>query len=104
MTEYYRQGDVVLATCEALPEGATPRKDKGDVVLKAGSATGHRHRFKKDGGAAVFQKDGKEYLQVTKKTASLLHEEHSTIKVPKGIYEILQQREHTAAGIRAVMD
>lgn len=100
--KYYRQGDVVLAVVPGLPEGATVRKDKGDVVLKHGTATGHSHKIRT--GAVIHQADGKEFLEVTKKTASLVHEEHDTIKLPKGTYEILQQREHTAQGIRNVMD
>ena len=102
MTRYFRQGDVVLATVEALPEGAKLRKDKGDVVLKHGTATGHSHRIRT--GARVHKTEDKEFLEVTKKTASLIHEEHATIKLPQGCYEIIQQREHTAAGIRNVTD
>ena len=100
--EFYRQGDVVLKTVNALPEGAKKRRDIGDVVLKHGTATGHSHRIKT--GAVVYVDAGKEYLLVEKRTAKLIHEEHATIPLPKGIYEILQQREHTAAGIRNVTD
>lgn len=100
----WRQGDVVLREVTALPPGATLRNDKGDVVLKHGSATGHSHKFKSNSGARVFQHGDTEYLEVTKKTASLVHEEHDTIKMPKGVYEIIQQREYRLKEVRAVID
>ena len=103
MTNFYRQGDVVLKQIETLPEGSKPRKDIGDVVLKFGTATGHSHRIR-TGAVVRIAADNKEYLEVTKKSATLIHDEHSTIQLPKGVYEILQQREHTAAGIRNVTD
>ena len=98
----YRQGDVILKVVDGIPKGAKTRKDKGSVILREGSATGHKHQIKK--GAVVKLHESKEYLHVTDKTASLVHEEHDTIKLPKGAYEIIPQREHTAAGIRNVMD
>ena len=99
---YYRQGDVVLKQIDALPADTKPRKDKGDVVLRHGTATGHSHRITR--GAAIHKAADKEYLHVTARVAKLVHEEHATLTLPMGVYEVLQQREHTAEGIRNVLD
>lgn len=102
-----RQGDVCLIAVTELPadaEDITPKK--GRVVLMEGEATGHAHAFY-DGGVRLYR--GKSpnqprFLKVVRTTALLKHEEHTTAKVPPGIYRIPQQSEYTPEELRRVAD
>lgn len=104
--QYYRQGDVVLLRTDNtdIPEGFTEEKPgENGIVLKFGSATGHMHRIVK-GAQLLKAASGNDLLVVGEHGADLIHEEHATIPLPSGNYEVLQQREYTPEEIRAVMD
>jgi hypothetical protein len=82
--EVYRQGDLVIRKLA--------KTDAGDVqehqsILARGEVTGHAHRL--TGGE--WRCDGKTLVVIT--YALLEHEEHSTIRLPSGVYEIFRQRE-----------
>ncbi len=101
--EQYRQGDVILVHIERIPKKAqkVPR-DQGRVILAYGEVTGHAHAItepdviKLDDGIA-------EYLDAPQ-GAQLVHEEHDTIGLPPGKYQIVHQREYTPVEIRRVVD
>ena len=97
----YRHGDVLVKSVEALPEGA---KKRGNVTLAYGEITGHSHRIADPATAQTFEVNGQLYLEVTSATAQLIHEEHATIELPKGVYHVWQQREYTPGEIRRVYD
>ena len=44
------------------------------------------------------------YADVLVDEADLIHQEHGTIRLPRGIYEVRIQREYTPKGIRKVVD
>jgi hypothetical protein len=44
------------------------------------------------------------FIEVTGETALLTHDEHATIEVPKGFYEVVIQREYSPSQIRRVED
>jgi len=108
----YRQGDVVLELINTehfasnILEGATKQEPSPEfgLVLRLGSATGHMHRFAKDAPVTLYKMGDKEYLSVTGETADLVHDEHDTIVLPQGTYEIIQQREYSPEAIRNVLD
>lgn len=103
----YRQGDVLLVQ---RPVGAKAKatKRKGDLILAYGEVTGHCHRIKAK-GVQVFEHEGTRWIRVpkagkTKDGAELTHEEHGTVKVAPGEYEVVIQSEVTADQIRQVAD
>jgi hypothetical protein len=100
MNEHFRQGDVLLIKLDELPSGLVLK----DKVLAYGEVTGHKHRFESE-QVCVF-KDGQEQQFVkVEKTSPLLHEEHGTINVPKGVYRVVLQRELDLLGVvRQVLD
>ncbi len=101
----YRQGDVLLKTARRSLKGATsvPR-DRGRLVLAYGEVTGHAHAIH-DAMTELFEeKDGRLYLRVSGPSAELRHEEHATITLPRGLYEVVHQVEYTPAKIRRVVD
>jgi hypothetical protein len=103
----FRQGDVLLRAVTAIPDSAKPLAHKGRVVLAEGEVTGHAHAFY-EGRVRMFRDDGlgRTFIRVEAGggDAMLKHEEHSTIPVPAGDYELLNQLQYTPAEIQRVAD
>lgn len=104
----YRQGDVMIHQVAELPKDAKDVTPKGErIVLAYGEVTGHAH--------AIAPGEAREYSWAAAggvvrrflgvaSSASVKHEEHSTIPLPAGVYEIVQQREYAPDAIRNVAD
>ncbi|RYD72011.1 MAG: hypothetical protein EOP84_23900 [Verrucomicrobiaceae bacterium] len=73
-------------------------------VLAQGEATGHAHRLAKTEAGEVFTVDGQMFIDVIEESATIVHEEHGPITLPRGCYEVRIQREYTPQGIRRVYD
>ena len=93
----YRHGDVLLRQIGKLPGGLEGKKLKGCVLAK-GEYTGHSHELE------AFQKGWvqwfpdvdpgvKSYLVVKGGIARLKHQEHNSIDIEGGIYEVTKERE-----------
>lgn len=92
-----RQGDVMLKPVEQLPLGAQLAKRAGGrVILAEGEVTGHHHAIR-DAGVGLLEVEGRRFLRVPDAGARLEHEEHSTIEVEPGLYEVVIQREYDDA-------
>ncbi len=95
----YRQGDVLLVPVDEYPKEA---KELAGVTVAFGEATGHHHTFEK--GVALMELDEQVWV-VASEPAPLVHQEHSTILVDPGIYEVRVQREYEPEqGQRRVLD
>lgn len=97
----WRQGDVLIKSVNSVPKNA---KARSGAILVRGEATGHSHRLQNKDVGELFEADNKLYLQVLAYEAVIVHEEHGPIHLPKGVYEIWQQREYTPAAIRTIRD
>ena len=116
----YRQGDVLLVPTAQVPKDAKPVKRTGDrTILALGEATGHHHSFAGGAGVELLEApDGKRFLRVHEAdtgpwacaadaagyadarrsaSAALEHQEHTTIPVAPGLYEVVIQREYDDA-------
>lgn len=100
--ELYRQGDVLIRRIGKVPSG--PRKPQQDGCLAYGEVTGHAHRVSDLQEAELFHVGDGMYLSVGENGVSIQHEEHSTINLPPGNYEIVRQREYSPEAIRNVAD
>jgi len=91
----YRQGDVFIEKIESAELGPEIPKNDG-VVLAYGEVTGHAHRIRDEGATLFHGKAANEdrFLRVLR-PVNLLHEEHSTITLPPGLYRVRRQREWT---------
>jgi hypothetical protein len=94
----YRQGDVLLIAVDAIPGGTVPvPRDQGEIVLAYGEVTGHRHAIA-DSHAELLalpdQEIERRFLRIVGAQARLRHEEHDTITVPPGSYQVVRQREY----------
>lgn len=106
--KYWRQGDVCIIPIDAMPSGLTPvERDDGAVVLAYGEVTGHKHQIREldvelfaPGEASVM---AERFLRVGE-TSLLIHEEHATIALPPGEYEVRHQREYSPEDLRQVAD
>lgn len=89
----YRQGDVMLRRVDALPgdfkaDGVT----KTNLMVAEGEVTGHSHVL--EGEVKEFMDElERRFVELSAETP-LTHQEHSTIAVPPGLYEIVRQREY----------
>jgi hypothetical protein len=97
----WRHGDILIARADALPPGARPRPGQ---VLAYGEITGHSHRVKEQGAAELWEGGGVLFLRVVDAEATLIHEEHLPIRLPRGVYRVWRQREYTPHAIRTVTD
>jgi hypothetical protein len=107
--EVYRQGDVwIYAITKAEYEAQlrlgrvhNPDPEKG-MILAEGEVTGHHHRIptaRRVNMRPTRNGDGTVRLLEVKrgKPVDLVHEEHETIKLPPGHYEVRIQREYAPA-------
>lgn len=97
---HVRQGDVLVTRVKSIPETATRA---ARCVLALGEATGHCHQIHE--GAHMFvEVDGQKWLDVFDETATVTHEEHGPVVLPRGRYRVGIQREYEPDGIRPVFD
>jgi hypothetical protein len=90
-----RQGDVLICRVKRVPEGLSPVPlDDGRVILAYGEVTGHAHAVVGDVEllAADVREMEQRFLRVEAE-ARVVHEEHATISLPPGDYEVTRQRE-----------
>jgi hypothetical protein len=106
----YRQGDVLLVRVEGFQIPTDTRalaREHGRNVLAHGEATGHAHAIADEQAALVSPNAEELYLLVYGKQATLAHDEHDPISVPRGVYRVVRQREYepeAPAGSRDVSD
>jgi hypothetical protein len=97
----YRHGDVLVAEIDAIPGDAVPRPH---LVLAEGEMTGHSHRIAEPGSAKLLQRGATIYMRVIADTATLIHQEHGPITLPRGEYRVWRQREYSPREVRIVRD
>jgi hypothetical protein len=97
----YRHGDVLVAQVWGIPRGAAKRPH---LVLAEGEVTGHSHRIAEPGAAELYQKGRDVYLRVLADAATLIHQEHGPVSLPRGDYRVWRQREYSPSEIRVVRD
>jgi hypothetical protein len=128
-----RQGDVLLVPVVSIPDGCKEVPyEGGRIVLMHGEVTGHAHAISDHINNTVSESsaggwaeagniamnaiarassrarlleapDGVRYLEVNL-PVTLRHEEHTAHVIPKGLYDLPVQMEHTAERMRQVRD
>lgn len=96
--EIYRQGDLLIRKIEKFPMDKGRMRHKKDNIILEGEATGHAHRLV-DGTLYTDWGVGNAgmYIDVPLR-GEIVHEEHGTIELRKGLYEIVRQREYLKEG------
>lgn len=101
----YRQGDLLIVEIDKIPNKKRLRKVKDKIILR-GEATGHAHqlvggdlyseRWGSGLGLGVGQgRSGPNMYIDIGKTAKIVHQEHDTLELPKGSYQVVRQREYS---------
>lgn len=105
MKPHYRQGDVLIRRVDSISKTNPMEREQGRVILAHGEVTGHAH--------AITDKSVQQYrtkapgvtaIEIKRAMAMLKHEEHGTIELPRGTYEVIRQREYTPTAIINVAD
>jgi hypothetical protein len=97
----WRQGDVFIIATANLP--ARKRQERRPVLAE-GEVTGHAHRLADPSSGQVFAVGSELYLEVSADSATIVHEEHGPVTLPRGGYEVRIQREYSPREIRQVVD
>ncbi len=97
----WRRGNIFMRAISAVPREAAGRP-LPHTVLAHGELTGHSHRVVDP--AALFAGDGCFYLDVRADRARVVHDEHGTITLDRGVYRVWRQREYTPQRIVTVQD
>lgn len=96
----YQQGDVLLTKVTEI---------KGEklnhLTIAKGEATGHHHTIT-EGEAELYEHEGTMFLKVKSNKATLTHQEHGAVVLPKGDYRvgIVREFDHFAEEARNVQD
>jgi hypothetical protein len=98
----YRQGDVLLRQISGLPENVEVSA-RGRLVLAEGELTGHAHVIEHGRAGLAVQRNAvytmpwdeiSVYLVVDDgEPVALRHDEHDTLKVEPGVYQVIRQRQ-----------
>ena len=89
----YRQGDLGITPIKELPDNL---KKVDNPILAYGEATGHHHKLlERTANQFEVLEDlaGNRYLKINQPT-DLIHEEHQTITIKKGLYWVRNEREY----------
>jgi hypothetical protein len=103
----YRQGDVLIVPVDSIPEATQPvAREQGRVVLAHGEVTGHHHSIVEEGVELVTAEEAAELYLLVHGTepVELTHQEHDTIRVEPGEYQVIRQVEYTPEELRQVAD
>jgi len=102
MSEFrmYRQGDVLFVKRSVIPKKA---KKLSDLIIAEGEVTGHLHQVKEK--SARLYEDGNAKWLKANSPITIIHDEHKSIRLPRGNYEVIIQREYEPKwGVRNVID
>ena len=94
-----RQGDLLFVERDGVPSESV---EISDGVLARGEATGHTHRLRPSVSIALLAA-GVAYVRALSE-ACIDHEEHETVVLPPGIWEVKRQREYRPDGWVQVAD
>ena len=103
----FRQGDVMFYELDeqAVKTLINPREEirykaDQDIILALGEVTGHKHRVSSN-GVREFRHNNRRFLGVHGVQSALVkHEEHNTIPLPQGNWEVVIEREYEDGGKR----
>jgi len=103
---FWRQGDIFFVRLDREPnlEGAKQLKTG---VIAEGETTGHMHRVAKSSladGAALMTLGRDLFLKSPEAGATIVHEEHGPIALPKGLFAVVNQQEFDGLRWRSVID
>ena len=93
--KFYRHGDLLLRQIDEIPESCTPMKTN---IIAEGEVTGHNHKLYGSHQVYGTHSENPRIIEPTyfqaKEDISLKHQQHATLKISKGNYVIIHEREY----------
>ncbi len=90
----FRQGDVLLQAVASVPDDAKGTWASSQrLILALGELTGHAHVLATAREILETESRGERFVTLSGEGV-LTHEEHATIAVPAGSYQVIRQREY----------
>jgi len=94
----FQQGDVLFYLIDELPQSRkkkkVERKVRGNLVIDEGETPGHFHAVVEEDVEKVELYSLDEILHVVADDeVEVVHPEHETVKLPKGVFEVGKVRE-----------
>jgi hypothetical protein len=104
----YRQGDICLVPAKKLPKNAKLHTSAKRITIAEGETTGHAHvmvgeRMELYTVESPTAEAAQQFLNL-ERTTTFVHEEHATVTVPPGVYEVRRQKEYSPLATRTVFD
>ncbi len=103
---FWRQGDIYFVKLDREPELDEAKPIKTGIIAR-GEESGHMHRLSATSlaeGSALLSAGGSMFLRTAESGATIVHDEHGPIQLPKGTYAVVNQREFDGIVWRAVLD
>jgi hypothetical protein len=97
----FRHGDVLIQKVKKIPAAAKRLRHR---TLAHGELTGHSHQIREKEQVALWQAGPQLFLEIGGRHATVVHQEHAAIELPKGTYRVWRQREYTPQRIIVVRD
>ena len=99
---FRQQGDVGILSIDKIPQGC---KKLDHLTLAKGEKTFHHHTIT-EGDAELYEHEGTLFLKVNSETATLTHQEHDTVTIPRGDYKIniVREYDHFSEEAKKVQD
>ena len=93
--KFYRHGDLLIKQIKKIPESVTPLSTN---IIAEGEVTGHNHKLYGSHQVYGTHSENPRIIEPTyfqaKEDISLKHQEHATLKISKGNYVIIHEREY----------
>ena len=89
------QGDVYVKATKLPNDTKLVPTENGKTILALGEVTGHHHRFEEDHVKMFANDNGRRFIVIEGKPATLFHEEHAPITFAPGTYEVYIARQWT---------
>jgi hypothetical protein len=99
----FRQGDVFIFQVEEGSQDTKKFNDVPNFILAEGEVTGHKHNLMPlEGGSVAVKKvnDMQIFVEIKGKGAKVVHDEHETITLEPGLYQVKIQQEYDPATYR----
>lgn len=105
----YRQGDILIRRIEGVPTTAKAQPTANSLTIALGEVTGHAHVLVAPAGSGIqaiapYRDETDTLFFSLMADAFLRHDEHATIALPPGEYQVVRQREYSPEEIHTVAD
>lgn len=95
-----RQGDILFERDDLTWQNKSPEDAtiQDDGVVAKGEVTGHMHRISDGTKATLMIAAAMAYVRSISEDAEVVHDEHNSVVLPTGNWNVVRQKEYTPRG------